>query len=44
VLVANRREILDRPPLGAAGSTLDPAPSRFRLWTDDYTNLFQVVE
>lgn len=44
VLVANRREILDRPPLGAAGSTLDPAPARFRLWTDDYSNLFQVVE
>ncbi|MBI1872337.1 MAG: fused MFS/spermidine synthase [Acidobacteria bacterium] len=44
VLVASRREVLERAPLGEAGSALDTAPARFRLWTDDYSNLLQVVE
>jgi len=43
VLVADPRSIDRRPALRSAGQH-EQAPSRFRLWTDDYSNLFQILK
>lgn len=43
VLVANKREVLQRPALMQSA---DPIPEilSLRLWTDDFNNLFQVMK
>jgi hypothetical protein len=43
VLMANGDTVLNRPALKDAGLPLEPAPW-LRTWTDDYSNLFQVLK
>jgi hypothetical protein len=42
VLVSANREFLESPVFKAGGRHIPPA-SRVRLWTDDYSNLFQAL-
>jgi hypothetical protein len=35
--------VLERPKIRAAGSPLAASPESFRVWTDDYSNLLQVL-
>jgi spermidine synthase len=42
VLVSANREFLESPVFKADGRRIPPA-SRVRLWTDDYSNLFQAL-
>jgi hypothetical protein len=41
-IVAEKRELLDRPPLRLAA--FRPQTRRLRVWTDDYSNLFQILK
>lgn len=43
ILVTSNRALLDSPVFQANGRRL-PAPKGGRLWTDDYSNLFQVMK
>jgi hypothetical protein len=43
VLLANRQEVLDQPVFQEMGAKLSPKP-RLRTWTDDYSNLFQILK
>jgi len=43
ILVTSNREVLERPKIRAAGSPLAASPESFRVWTDDYSNLLQVL-
>ena len=43
VLVADTQAVDRRPALRSAGQHEQPA-ARFRLWTDDYSNLFQILK
>ncbi|HSW50345.1 MAG TPA: fused MFS/spermidine synthase, partial [Bryobacteraceae bacterium] len=42
VLVSANREFLSSPVLEADGRHIEPSP-RIRVWTDDYSNLFQAL-
>ena len=42
VLVSNNRTLLEQPRIAGAASEIEPRPD-WRLWTDDFNNLFQVV-
>jgi hypothetical protein len=42
VLLARDRALFDAPAIYQASSTLN-GKSTVRLWTDDYSNLFQVI-
>lgn len=43
VLLAGQKEVLKRPAFQDAGTPLKPRPG-LRLWTDDYSNLFQILK
>ena len=43
VLLSNRPEVLDQPVFQEMGAKLSPKP-RLRTWTDDYSNLFQILK
>jgi SAM-dependent methyltransferase len=43
VLLADSREVLDRPQLADAATEIEPRPD-WRLWTDDFNNLVQVLK
>lgn len=43
ILVTSNREVLERPTIRAAGRPLAAGPESFRVWTDDYSNLLQVL-
>jgi hypothetical protein len=43
MLVARNRTVLDVPEISAAITGRQPAGPGVRLWTDDYSNLFQVL-
>jgi hypothetical protein len=43
MLVAENRTVLDVPEISAAITARQPAGPAVRLWTDDYSNLFQVL-
>jgi hypothetical protein len=42
VLVSNNRELLARPRIADAATPIESRPE-WRLWTDDFNNLFQVL-
>jgi SAM-dependent methyltransferase len=42
VLVSRNRELLAKPRIANAASAIEPHPG-WRLWTDDFNNLFQVL-
>ncbi|HXE90337.1 MAG TPA: fused MFS/spermidine synthase [Terriglobales bacterium] len=44
MLLARDPQLLREPPLTTAASPLPPPPANFRQWTDDYSNLFQVLK
>jgi hypothetical protein len=43
ILVTSNREVFERPKIREAGSPLAASPASFRVWTDDYSNLLQVL-
>jgi hypothetical protein len=43
MLLSDRRESLDRPELTEAASPVETRPD-WRLWTDDFNNLVQVLK
>jgi SAM-dependent methyltransferase len=43
VLVTSEPEVLRQPALAAAGHAIQPKRG-LRLWTDDYSNLFQILK
>ncbi len=43
VLITGRRGLFDAPPFKDAGQPLNGS-RRVRLWTDDYSNLFQILK
>jgi SAM-dependent methyltransferase len=43
VLLAGQKEVMQKPAFRDAGTPLKPRPS-LRLWTDDYSNLFQILK
>ena len=43
ILVTSNREVLGRPKIRDAGRPLPASPASFRVWTDDYSNLLQVL-
>jgi SAM-dependent methyltransferase len=43
VLLSDNREVLDRPQLAAVATAIEPRPD-WRLWTDDFNNLVQVLK
>jgi hypothetical protein len=43
VLVTSQPEVLKQPALAAAGHAIDPK-SGLRTWTDDYSNLIQILK
>jgi hypothetical protein len=43
VLLTGQPEVLRKPAFQQAGSPLKPRPG-LRLWTDDYSNLFQILK
>ena len=42
VLVTSRAGFFDRPEIRAARKPIDPIPG-LRMWTDDYSNLYQIL-
>ncbi len=42
VLVSSNRKLLEQPRIAEAASEITPHPD-WRLWTDDFNNLFQVL-
>jgi hypothetical protein len=44
MLLARDRQLLQEPALAGAAGSLPPPRSGFRQWTDDYSNLFQVLK
>ncbi len=43
VLLSDSREVLERPRLADAATAIEPRPE-WRLWTDDFNNLVQVLK
>jgi hypothetical protein len=43
VLVTSSAGFFDGPLMRAAGQTV-PLPGKMRMWTDDYSNLFQILK
>jgi len=43
MLVTRNQSFLDQPAIASRTLPRTVDPSRFRLWTDDYSNLFQIV-
>jgi len=43
ILVTSNRAVLERPKIRDAGRPLPASPASFRVWTDDYSNLLQVL-
>jgi SAM-dependent methyltransferase len=43
ILVTSNREVFERPKIRDAGRPLAVSPASFRVWTDDYSNLLQVL-
>jgi SAM-dependent methyltransferase len=43
VLLSDSRELFDRPALADAAKNIEPRPD-WRLWTDDFNNLVQVLK
>lgn len=43
ILVTKNRDLLDTPAIRDAGQDLNPT-KKVRLWTDQYSNLFQIME
>jgi spermidine synthase len=43
VLMVSNPAVLDTPEIRKAGRKVDPRPE-LRLWTDDYSNLFQILK
>ena len=44
VLLARDPEALEHPAIAVRTSQPPPLPDNFRLWTDDFSNLFQIVK
>jgi hypothetical protein len=44
MLLARDRQLLQEPALAGAAGSVPPPRSGFRQWTDDYSNLFQVLK
>ena len=42
VLVTNRDGFFDRPEIRRVANLIDPITG-FRMWTDDYSNLFKIL-
>ncbi len=43
VLMASNQVVLDTPEIKKAGRKIEPRPD-LKLWTDDYSNLFQILQ
>jgi hypothetical protein len=43
MLLARDRSLLDRPAIAGRAAAASAVPAVLRLWTDDYSNLLQVL-